>query len=177
MTNIYDKTGRIRPPRVQIRMDVETYGAEPKNDLPFVIGVMGDYSGDTAGDLPPLRDRKFVQINRDTFDQVMSRMKAGLNLRVKNTLSGEDSELGVSLKFDSMSSFEPASIVEQVEPLKQLMAVRNRLRDLAGKVDRSPELQAYMLRVLRNEDGALDSLARELGIKGATEEAPGKEGA
>jgi type VI secretion system protein ImpB len=174
MAEIYDKLGSVRPPKVHIRFDVHTEGAEPKNDLPFVVGVMGDFSGDPTGELRPLPDRKFVKIDRDNFDTVMTRMMPGLNLRVKNTLADDDTEFAVSLKFDSMRSFEPGNIIKQVEPLKKLMAIRDKLRDLMTKADRSPKLEAFLEKVLQNEDGALDALAAELGIESPTGESKNK---
>lgn len=172
---IYDKLGRVRPPRVHIRFDVDTGDAEPKNDLPFVVGVIGDFSGDPTGEIKPLPERKFVNIDRDNFDQVMRQMKPGLNLRVKNTLVEEEEDLSVSLAFDSMQSFEPGSIVEQVEPLRKLMEIRNKLRDLMTNADRSPKLETILERVLQNEEGAFDRLARELGVEVPKAESSDKE--
>ena len=154
-----------RDSRVHITFDVHTDGAEPKNDLPFVVGVMGDFSGDPTGKVKPLDDRRFVDIHRDNFDQVMRGMKVGLNFRAKNTIADDGSELGIDLRFDKMSDLEPASIIEQVEPLKKLMAIRNKLCELMSKVDRSPDLEAWLEGVLQNKDNRLDNLARELGIE------------
>src|SRR5512143_3437306 len=100
--SIHDKLKRVRPPRVHITYDVETEGAVVQKDLPFVVGVMGDFSGDPTEALKPLNDRKFVQIDRDNFNDVMARMTPGLNLKVDNTLKGDGSEMGVQLKFSSM---------------------------------------------------------------------------
>ncbi|MGE0482450.1 MAG: type VI secretion system contractile sheath small subunit, partial [Phycisphaerae bacterium] len=89
------KITRVRKPRVHITYDVETNGAMVKRELPFVVGVLGDFSGNPTEKLPPLRDRKFVQIDRDNFDQVLANMKPGLKLRVENTLQGDGSEMSV----------------------------------------------------------------------------------
>src|SRR5262249_7806993 len=98
--SIYDKKERVRKPRVHIRYDVETEGGVEQRELPFVVGVMGDFSGNPTEPLKPLRDRKFIQIDRDNFNEVMSRMKPGLTFKVKNTLQNDGSEFGVNLKFE-----------------------------------------------------------------------------
>jgi type VI secretion system protein ImpB len=130
---------------------------------------MGDFSGDPTQPLKPLKDRKFVQIDRDNFDSVMARMNPGLKMKVENTLAGDGSEMAVDLKFDSMADFEPESVVSQVEPLQKLRETRDRLRDLMTKVDRSEDLEALLEKVLQNQ-GDLDKLSDELGLN-----EPGKE--
>ncbi|NOY73159.1 MAG: type VI secretion system contractile sheath small subunit [Gammaproteobacteria bacterium] len=163
MESIHKKLNRVRKPRVHISYDVETEGATIQKELPFVVGVMGDFSGDPTEKLKPLKDRRFVQIDRDNFNDVLKSMTPGLNLRVKNTLKGDGSEFGVDLKFESMDDFEPAAIVNQVEPLKRLLETRNRLRDLSTKADRSEELEDILERVLNNETD-LSELAAEVGV-------------
>ena len=116
--SIHDKLKRVRPPRVHITYEVETEGAVVEKELPFVVGVLGDFSGNPTEPLKPLKDRKFIQIDRDNFNDVMARMTPGLNLRVENTLKGDGSEMAVQLKFNSMDDFEPANVVKQVEPLR-----------------------------------------------------------
>jgi type VI secretion system protein ImpB len=160
--SIQQKLNRVRKPRVHITYDVETEGAEARRELPFVVGVIGDFSGKPYEPQKPLRDRKFIQIDRDNFDNVMQRMAPGAEFKVENTLAGDDSQLAVSLKFKSMEDFEPAAIVAQVEPLRKLLAVRNKLRDLMSKVDRSEELESLLEEVLQNTD-KLNALAGELG--------------
>ena len=96
-------------------------------DLPFVVGVMGDFSGNPTEPLKPLKDRKFVSIDRDSFDEVMRRMTPGVEFRVENTLADDGSEMPVKLKFSSIEDFEPANVVEQVDPLRKLLDTRNRL--------------------------------------------------
>ena len=110
--SVHDKLKRVRKPRVHITYEVETEGAVVVKELPFVVGVMGDFSGNPTEKLKPLKDRKFVQIDRDNINDVMKRMTPGLNLKVKNTLKGDDSEMGVQLKFESMEDFEPANVVK-----------------------------------------------------------------
>jgi type VI secretion system protein ImpB len=164
MASVHDKLERVRKPRVHITYQVETEGAAVVRELPFVVGVMGDFSGDPTEPLKSLKDRKFIQIDRDNFNDVMARMTPGLNLKVENTLKGDGSEMGVSLKFKSISDFEPAKVVEQVEPLKKLMDTRNKLRDLMSKVDRSEELEQVLERVLQNNED-LKKLSESLGVK------------
>jgi type VI secretion system protein ImpB len=164
MASVHDKLDRVRKPRVHITYQVETEGAAVVRELPFVVGVMGDFSGDPTEPLKPMKDRKFIQIDRDNFNDVMARMTPGLNLKVENTLKGDGSEMGVSLKFKSMGDFEPAKVVEQVEPLKRLMDTRNKLRDLMSKVDRSEELEQVLDRVLQNNED-LKKLSESLGVK------------
>ena len=164
MASVHDKLERVRKPRVHITYNVETEGAEVLRELPFVVGVMGDFSGDPTEPLKPMKDRKFIQIDRDNFNDVMARMTPGLNMKVENTLAGDGSEMAVSLKFKSIEDFEPARVVEQVEPLKKLLDTRNKLRDLMSKVDRSENLEALLDRVLQNND-ELKSLSDSLGVK------------
>ncbi|HEY7311273.1 MAG TPA: type VI secretion system contractile sheath small subunit [Gemmataceae bacterium] len=169
--SIHDKLGRVRPPRVHITYEVETEGAMVLKELPFVVGVLGDFSGNPTKPLAPLKDRKFIQIDRDNLNEVMARMTPGLNLRVENTLKGDGSEMAVQLQFQSMDDFEPARIVEQVEPLRKLLETRNKLRDLLTKVDRSDDLEALLERILQNTD-EIKKLSSELGSETAT---PNKE--
>jgi type VI secretion system protein ImpB len=164
MASVHDKLDRVRKPRVHITYQVETEGAAVVRELPFVVGVMGDFSGDPTEPLKSLKDRKFIQIDRDNFNDVMARMTPGLNMKVENTLKGDGSEMAVNLKFKSINDFEPAKVVEQVEPLKRLMDTRNKLRDLMSKVDRSEELEQVLDRVLQNSED-LKKLSESLGVK------------
>jgi len=161
--SIHDQLKRVRKPRVHITYEVETEGAQVLRELPFIIGVLGDFSGDPTQPLRPLSDRKFIQIDRDNFDDVMARMTPGLNLRVDNTLSEEGGEMAVALKFNAMEDFEPARVAEQVPALKALLETRNKLRDLMSKADRSEELEALLEQVLKNE-GELKTLSGQLGL-------------
>jgi type VI secretion system protein ImpB len=168
--SVQKKLSRVRKPRVHITYDVETEGAEVRKELPFVVGVVGDFSGKSYEPAKPLRDRKFIQIDRDNFDDVMKRMTPGAEFRVENTLAGDDTEMPVALRFNSMDDFEPGAVVEQVEPLRKLLAVRNKLRDLMSKVDRSEDLEIILEEVLRNTD-KLSALAGELGSETPEEKA------
>jgi type VI secretion system protein ImpB len=164
MASINQKLERVRKPRVHIKYEVETDGAQIERELPFVVGVMGDFSGNPTAPLQPLKDRKFIQIDRDNFDDVMARIAPELNMRVKNTLAGDDSEMALQLKFKSITDFEPGAITQQVPALKKLLDTRNQLRDLMTKIDRSADLENLLERVLQNKE-ELDKLSGELGIE------------
>ncbi|ELR8704399.1 type VI secretion system contractile sheath small subunit [Vibrio vulnificus] len=161
MTSIHSKLSRVRKPRVHITYDVETEGTSLKKELPFVVGVMGDFAGQNTEALKPLKDRRFIQIDRDNFDDVLKKMSPSVEFKVKNTMVEDGTEFAVNLQFQSMKDFEPASIVRQVDPLRQLMDTRNKLRDLMTKVDRSEELENVLEAVLNNTDN-LSKLADEL---------------
>jgi len=160
--SVQDKLSRVRKPRVHIIYDVETEGAVVQKELPFVVGVMGDFSGDPSQPLKPLNDRKFIQIDRDNLDEVMAKMTPGLRMKVDNTLADDGSQMSVELAFKSMADFEPAAVVQQVEPLRKLLDVRNQLRDLLSKADRSEDLENLLEQVLTNQE-QLDALSKQLG--------------
>ncbi len=162
MANIYVKLQGQRRPRVHIKYEIETGGATVERELPFVVGVMGDFSGNPTQALRPLKERKFIQIDKENFNDVMERISPELNIKVNNTLAGDDSMIPVQLKFKTMNDFEPAQIVEQVPALKKLMDTRNHLRDLMTKVDRSADLENLLERVLQNEN-ELKALSSQLG--------------
>lgn len=164
MPSVQDKLDRVRKPRVHIKYEVETEGAVVEKELPFVVGVMGDFSGDPTRKLEDLRDRKFVQIDRDNFNDVMARVAPGLNIKVDNTLAGDDSQMAVNLKFKSMDDFEPARVAQQVPALKAMLDTRARLRDLMSKADLSEELEGLLEEVLQDKS-KLDALSEQLGIK------------
>jgi type VI secretion system protein ImpB len=162
MANVYNRLERERRPRVHIKYEIETGGAQVERELPFVVGVMGDFSGNPTTPLRPLKERKFVQIGKENFDEVMDRISPELNIKVANTLAGDDSLVPVQLKFRSMADFEPGRIAEQVPALKKLLDTRNQLRDLMTKVDRSADLENLLERVLQNET-ELKALSSQLG--------------
>jgi type VI secretion system protein ImpB len=166
MGSVHDKLKRVRKPRVHLTYEVETGGAAVQRELPFVVGVLGDFSGNPATPLKSLKDRKFVQIDRDNFDAVMASMTPELHFKVDNKLSGDGSQLQVDLKFDSMEDFTPARVAEQVAPLQKLLETRSRLTDLLSKVDRSEDLEALLERVLQDNE-QMKKLAGELGLGGA----------
>jgi type VI secretion system protein ImpB len=162
--SIHEKLKRVRKPRVHITYEVETEGAEILRELPFVVGIMGDFSGDPTQPLKPLSERKFIQIDRDNFNEVMARMTPGLNIRVDNKLADDGSQMAVSLQFNSIEDFEPARVAEQVPALKALLETRNKLRDLMSKVDRSEQLESLLEQILTNEN-ELKSLSGQLGLE------------
>ena len=162
--SVHDKLNRVRKPRVHITYDVETEGAAIVRELPFVMGVMGDFSGDPTAPLQPMSERKFVQIDRDNFNDVMARMNPGLKLKVDNKLSEAGGQMAVDLKFNSIEDFEPARVAGQVPALRALMETRAKLRDLMSKVDRSEELEGLLEKVLQNES-ELKTLSGQLGIE------------
>jgi type VI secretion system protein ImpB len=164
--SIHDKLSRVRKPRVHITYEVETEGARVLRELPFVMGVLGDFSGKPTQPLKPLRDRKFIQIDRDNFDEVMARMTPGLEFRVANTLKGDGSEMAVKLRFDGLEDFDPGRVVQQVEPLKKLLETRDKLRDLLTKIDRSDELETLLERILKSDE-EIKKLSAELGAGGS----------
>ena len=163
--SIHDKLNRVRKPRVHITYEVETEGAEVVRELPFVVGVMGDFSGDPTTPLRPMAERKFIQIDRDNFNDVMARMTPGLKLKVDNKLADDGTQMNVDLKFASLDDFEPAKVAEQVPALKALMETRSKLRDLMSKADRSEELETLLEQVLKNQD-EMKQLSSQLGIAG-----------
>jgi type VI secretion system protein ImpB len=167
--SIHDKLKRVRKPRVHITYEVETEGAMVKKELPFVVGVLGDFSANPTEPLKPLKDRKFVQIDRDNFNDIMGRMTPGLNMKVDNTLKGDGSQLSVQLKFNSLDDFEPGKVAKQVEPLRKLLETRDKLRDLLTKVDRSEDLEGILERVLQNTD-ELKKLQADLGVSDTPQE-------
>lgn len=169
MASIHDKLNRVRKPRVHIKYDVETEGAVVAKELPFVVGVMGDFSGDPTSPLKPMKERKFIQIDRDNFNSIMAKMTPGLEMKVENTLADDGSEMAVSLGFKSMDDFDPEKIVDQVEPLKKLKQTRDALRDLMTKVDRSEELEGLLENVLQNDE-QLKKLSEEVGAEASSKE-------
>lgn len=174
MASVHDKLKRVRKPRVHITYEVETEGAAVLKELPFVVGVMGDFSGDPTSPLAPLKDRKFIQIDRDNFNDVMARMTPGASMKVENTLAGDGSEMAVDLKFNSIDDFEPGKVVQQVEPLRKLQETRDKLRDLMSKVDRSEDLENLLEGVLQNQE-QLGELSSQLGVEAPAGDEGGEE--
>jgi len=172
--SIHDKLKRVRKPRVHITYDVETNGAIVEKELPFVVGVMGDYSGDNTKNKKALKDRKFSQIDRDNFNEILSKIAPSLEMKVENTIAGDDTETPVELNFSNMEDFEPHKIVDQVPALKNLLDTRNKLRDLLTKADRSEELENILEDVLSNTE-ALQALSDELGVGKEEENKEGDE--
>lgn len=144
------KLSRVRPPRVQITYDVEIGDAIETKELPFVLGVLGDYSGQPKVELPKLKERKFVAVDRDNFDDALKAMAPRLALQVENTLTGDDSKLSVELNFNKLEDFEPQRIVDQVDPLRQLLEIRTRLSDLRNKIIGNDKLEELLDEIVRD---------------------------
>ena len=158
------KLQRVRPPRVQLSYDVEIGDAIEQKELPFVVGVLGDFSGNPEEQQARLRDRKFVNIDGDNFDDVMEGMAPRAVFRVPNKLSDKGGEIGVELKFKGMDDFRPESVVQQVEPLKQLLDARSKLADLRGKLAGNEKLDDILQQVLTSTE-QLAALSQEAGKK------------
>ena len=149
--SIQKKLERVRPPRVQIKYEVHIGDALELKELPFVVGVMGDYSGKPDQPLPKLKDRKFVEIDRDNFNEVMKSMTPRLAYRVDDKISGKaDSKLNVELRFNQLSDFSPEAVVQQVEPLRKLLEARQQLEELKTKMDGNDKLTGLLEQVLNN---------------------------
>jgi type VI secretion system protein ImpB len=160
------KLERVRPPRVSISYEVETGGAIEKKELPFLMGVMGDFSGQPTEPLPRLKERKFVEVTPDNFDDVLASMKPHLAFSVENKLS-EDAEapkLKVDLNFRSMDDFSPDAIAKQVPPLKALLDLRTQLSDLRGSLQTNEKLDEILQETLGDKE-KLNKLRGELGMK------------
>jgi type VI secretion system protein ImpB len=150
--SIQHKIDRVRPPRVQITYDVEVGGAIELKELPFVVGVMGDFVGKPEEPLPAIKNRKFVEIDPDNFNQVMAGMKPRVAFSVDNKLQDDGSKVGVDLKFSNIEDFEPDSIVQQVEPLRKLVEARQRLSDLRSKMDGNDKLESMLNDLIADAD-------------------------
>ncbi len=148
---------RNRAPRVQIEYDVELYGAEKKIELPFVMAVLSDLSGKPSEALPPVADRKFLEIDVDNFDARMKALKPRVAFQVPNTLSGEGN-VAVDITFESMDDFSPAAIASKVEGLKQLLDARKQLANLVTYMDGKTDAEELIARVIKDE-ALLKSLA------------------
>lgn len=162
--SIQHKIDRVRPPRVQITYDVEVGGAIELKELPFVVGVMGDFVGKPEEPLPAIKNRKFVEIDPDNFNQVMAGMKPRVAFSVDNKLQDDGSKVGVDLKFNSIEDFEPDSIVQQVEPLRKLVEARQKLSDLRSKMDGNDKLES-MLNDIISDTEKQKQLSDALGIE------------
>lgn len=146
------KLSRVRPPRVQITYDVEIGDALETKELPFVMGVMGDYSGHSKDPLPKLKERKFVQIDSDNFDDALKGMAPRLALKVDNKLKNDDSQLSVEINFSELADFEPQNVAQQISPLKQLLDARTRLADLRNKLAGNDKLEELLDDILRDTE-------------------------
>ena len=161
------KLDRVRPPRVHVTYDVETGDTIEVKELPFVMGVLGDFTGQPETPLPKLKERKFVEVTPDNFDSVLEGMKPHLSFSVENKLS-EDPDAGqlkVDLHFKSLADFEPEQVARQVKPLKEMLDLRTRLSDLRGSLQGNDKLEELLLEAVQNSE-KLEKLKSELGGKG-----------
>jgi type VI secretion system protein ImpB len=163
------KLDRVRSPRVHITYDVEVGGAIELKELPFVVGVLGDFTGQPEQPLAKLKERKFVEVNPDNFDSVLDAMKPHLSFAVDNKLS-EDPEaanLKIELRFRSMDDFAPENVARQVKPLKELLDLRTRLSDLRGSLQGNDKLEELLLEAVGNTE-KLEKLKGEIGKEGGS---------
>jgi len=161
------KLDRVRPPRVQITYDVETGGAIEVKELPFVVGVLGDFTGQPEQELPKLKERRFVEVTPDNFDSVLESMKPHLAFAVDNKLSDDPKagQIRVDLRFKSLEDFEPEQVARQVKPLKELLDLRTRLNDLKGTLQTNEKLDEALVDAVSNTD-KMNKLKAEVGPKG-----------
>src|SRR5687768_17156554 len=164
------KLDRVRPPRVHVTYDVEVGDAIEMKELPFVMGVLGDFTGQPEQPLPRLRDRKFVEVNPDNFDQVLEGMKPHLAFSVENKLAEESdaAQLKVDLHFKSMDDFEPENVARQVKPLRELLDLRTKLSDLRGSLQGNDKLEELLMDAVSSSE-KLDKLRGEVKEGGSNE--------
>ena len=165
------KIDRVRPPRVQITYDVEVGDAIEVKELPFVLGVMGDFTGQPTEPLPRVKDRKFVEVNPDNFDSVLENVKPHLAFAVENKLSEDPDapKLKVDLNFKSLDDFSPENVARQVGPLRELLELRDRLADLRGSMQGNDKLEELLRDAVSDKD-KLARLRTELGATGGSHE-------
>lgn len=163
--SLQHKIDRVRPPRVQITYDVEVGGAMELKELPFVLGVMGDFVGKPDEEQASFKARKLVEIDPDNFNQVLAGMKPRLAYTTDNKLQDDGSKLGVELKFNSIEDFEPDNVAQQVEPLRKLVEARQKLADLRSKMDGNEKLETLLEDVISSADKQKE-LSSQLGMDG-----------
>ncbi len=166
--SLQKKVGRVRPPRVHITYDVQVGDAIEKRDLPFVVGVMADLSGNPDQPLPPIAKRKFVQVDRDNINDVMKKIGPRLAFKVPNRLSEDDTKLNVELRFESMDDFQPAKVAEQITPLRKLLELRNSLANLRASLIGNEKLENLLQEVIQNQE-LLRQAGAEAGIHAGEE--------
>jgi len=164
--SLQHKLDRVRPPRVQITYDVEMGGAIQKKELPFVVGILADLSGKQTDAPPPMKERKFVEIDRDNFNDVLASISPRLALQVDNKLTSAGGKQNVALTFHHMDDFGPLNVIQQVESLRKLYEVRQRLSDLLTKLDGNEKLDALLTQVGRDTEG-LKKVKAAIGDGGA----------
>lgn len=148
-----DKLKRIRPPRVHITYDVETGDAVEEKEIPFVVGVLSDLSGNPEQPLPPIKERKYVEVDRDNINEVIEGVSPRLAFKVDNKIEEEsDSKVGVELNFKSLDDFHPENVAEQVGPIRKLVEVRKKLYNLMAKLDGNDKLEELLQDVISSTD-------------------------
>ena len=155
---------RVRAPRVQITYDVEIGDSIEMKEIPFVVGVLGDLSGKPDEPLPKLKDRKFIEIDRDNFNNVLEGMNPRLAFKVDNKLTEEDTKIAVELRFKSIDDFHPEQVADQITPVRKLVEARQRLSDLLNKLDGNDRLDELLQDVITSTD-SLQKLGEEAGVK------------
>jgi len=150
--SIQKRLQKVRPPRVQLTYDVEKGDAIEQKEIPFVVGVLGDFSGNPDAPLPRIKDRKFVNVGLDNFDEVMEGMAPRASFRVPDRIGDDGGEFAVELKFKSIDDFRPEAVVEQVEPLRKLLEARSKLADLRNKLAGNEKLEDLLGDVLNNTE-------------------------
>ena len=166
--SLQHKIDRVRAPRVQITYDVEIGDAIEMKEIPFVVGVLADLSGKPDEPLPKLKDRKFVEIDRDNFDNVLAAMKPRLAFKVDNKLVDDDSKIAVELRMKSLDDFHPEHIAQQVDPIRKLVDTRKRLSELLNKLDGNDRLDELLQEVISSTD-SLQRLGKEAGVTESSE--------
>jgi type VI secretion system protein ImpB len=159
--SVQKRLQKVRPPRVQMTYDVEIGDSVEKKELPFVVGVVGDFSGQSEVEQKRLRDRKFVNVDNDNFDEVMKAVEPRAVYRVPNKLTEKGGEFAVDLKFKSIDDFRPESVVQQVEPLRKLLEARTKLADLRNKLAGNEKLEDILSDVLSSTE-KLDALSKQV---------------
>ena len=150
--SIQKRIARERKPRVHLEYDVQIGDATEKKELPFVVGVLGNFSGDASVDLPILQDRKAISVSLDNFGDVMSKIKPALELNVPNVITDQGGSLNLAIEFNSIEDFTPDNIVQNIEPLRKLVEVRNNLKELVTKADENRLLVKQLNDIIENED-------------------------
>jgi type VI secretion system protein ImpB len=165
--SVQKKLTRVRPPRVQISYEVEVGNAIELKELPFVLGVVGDFTGQPTEPLARLKDRRFVDVNPENFDSVLESMRPHLAFSVENKLAEEANagDLRVDLNFRSLEDFEPEQVARQIRPLRELLDLRGKLNDLRGTLQTNEKLDQVLMDAVSNTE-KLDKLRSEMGIKG-----------
>ncbi len=161
--SIQHKLDRVRPPRVHITYDVEIGDAVEQKEIPFVVGVLSDLSGKPEKQLPPIKERKYVEVDRDNFSDVLEGMAPRLAFRVDNEIEDNDTKIGVELNFKSLDDFHPEKVAEQVEPIRKLVEARKKLYNLLGKLDGNDKLEALLQDAISNTE-KLEKIGSEFGV-------------